>query len=324
MSDWRVFGGSGKRTLPRPPRWRVPGQRERVLATTFQTTPELVDAVNTALYLRRPLLLTGNPGSGKSSLIYAVARKLALGKVLVWSITSRAVLKDGIYAYDALRRLQWVQQQAAAKPEVRTAGRSRPTPAAAPNAEAKELAMFLTLAPLGTALHRAQKTRALLIDEIDKSDVDLPNDLLNVLDSGSYPIPELKRSTVRVVKVKNADGDEVAVDRGEIEVDQFPFIVMTSNGERDFPAPFLRRCVQFQIREPKKEELVRIVRAHFGKVSKKADKLIDRFLELRDTKNYPLATDQVLNTIDMLDSTGEKFTPEDEKRLLNILLRPLS
>ncbi len=316
--DWRIFRGTGKRALPRPPRWRVPGEREKVLAGTFQATEDLIDAVNTALYLRRPLLVTGRPGTGKSSLIYAVAKELKLGKVLVWSITSRAALKDGVYNYDALRRLQWLQQQQAGK---RPAAGARPQ---AVDSEAQELALFLTLAPLGTALHGSKTPRALLIDEIDKSDVDLPNDLLNVLDSGTYPIPELKRANAPEVRVRSADGAEVVIRNGEIEVDQFPFIVMTSNGERDFPAPFLRRCVQFEIGEPKKPQLTEIVKAHFGAVSAKADQLIDKFLDLRDKQNLPLATDQALNAVDMLAASGEKFTPEDEERLLKILLRPLT
>lgn len=316
--DWRIFRGAQKRMLPRPPRWRVPAQREQVLADTFQATEGLIDAVNTALYLRRPLLVTGRPGTGKSSLIYAVAKELKLGTVLVWSITSRAALKDGIYNYDALRRLQWLQQQQAVTRGTKNA-KKRPA-----DSEARELALFLTLAPLGTALHRAKSPRALLIDEIDKSDVDLPNDLLNVLDTGTYPIPELKRANAPEVRVRNADGMEVAIRNGEIEVEQFPFIVMTSNGERDFPAPFLRRCVQLEIGEPKKAQLTEIVKAHFGKVSPKADQLIDKFLDLRDTQNLPLATDQALNAIDMVAESGERFPPEDEERLLKILLRPLT
>lgn len=322
--DWRIFRGKGKRALPRPPRWRVPGERVRVLADTFQATEGLIDAVNTALYLRRPLLVTGRPGTGKSSLIYAVAKELKLGNVLVWSITSRAALKDGIYNYDALRRLQWLQQQQAGNRSPAGKPRAPAVRKAAGDAEATELALFLTLAPLGTALHRSKTPRALLIDEIDKSDVDLPNDLLNVLDSGGYPIPELKRANSPEVCVRNADGVEVSIRNGEIEVDQFPFIVMTSNGERDFPAPFLRRCVQFEIVEPKKAQLAEIVRAHFGVVNPKADQLIDKFLDLRDKLNLPLATDQVLNAVDMLAASGEKFTPEDEERLLKILLRPLT
>src|ERR1700676_4238916 len=98
--DWRIFTGAkdapvNDKPFPQAPPWRVPGAaRERVLASTFRATQPLTDAVNAAIYLRRPLLVTGKPGSGKSSLIFAVAAELGLDKVLTWPINSRSVLRD--------------------------------------------------------------------------------------------------------------------------------------------------------------------------------------------------------------------------------------
>src|SRR5580698_8119416 len=115
MSDWRIYKGAQtasrtKKTFPNPPAWRVPGsKRDEVLAATFQPTEPLIDAINAAIYLRRPLLVTGKPGTGKSSLIYSVAKELGLGPVLKWSISSKTVLRDGFYSYDALARLQDIQ-----------------------------------------------------------------------------------------------------------------------------------------------------------------------------------------------------------------------
>src|SRR5215467_14077161 len=113
-NDWKLFVGADRphqvEHWPDPPPWRkFEGQvlQERTIAPssdyrgkTFQTTPPMVDMVNAALYLRRPLLLTGRPGSGKSSLIDAVAWELKLGPVLTWSITSRSTLQQGLYQYD--------------------------------------------------------------------------------------------------------------------------------------------------------------------------------------------------------------------------------
>src|SRR5689334_12572557 len=116
--DWLIYTGKAEPhdfDLPAAPPWRrfdgeVPVEVPRVGADpsaglTFRTTPEMVEAVNAALYLRRPLLLTGRPGSGKSSLIENVARELRLGPVLRWHVTSGSTLQDALYRYDAIGRL---------------------------------------------------------------------------------------------------------------------------------------------------------------------------------------------------------------------------
>lgn len=124
--------------------------------------------VNAALYLRRPLLVTGNPGTGKTSLAYSVAYELDLGEVLYWPITTRTTLKDGLYNYDAVGRLQDAKLN--------------------PDDSLNRIGKYITLGPLGTALLPSERPRVLLIDEIDKSDVDLPNDLLHVFENGEYTI----------------------------------------------------------------------------------------------------------------------------------------
>ncbi len=122
MTDWQIFTGNSEPhddwELPEPPKWRpftqeiAPNQnRSQIRGETFQARDEEIKMVNAALYLRRPLLITGKPGTGKSSLAYAVAKELKLGEVLYWSITSRTTLKDGLYNYDAIARLQEVKQQ---------------------------------------------------------------------------------------------------------------------------------------------------------------------------------------------------------------------
>lgn len=304
MSTWPVYTGDGEphdgiEQLPPPPPWRTfdggpelatPDEDDDISATspdrrhrarTYRATQLAVQLVNAALYLRRPLLVTGPPGSGKSSLPYAVARELKLGPVLRWNITSRTTLHDGLYQYDPLSRLYAAG---------RTAARQRPRDS--------ELEDHLRLGPLGTALLPYARPRVLLIDEIDKSDLDLPNDLLHILEEGKYEIPELVRAARHTpsaqVMVDGTD-DRVTIARGRIQCRAFPFVVMTSNGEREFPPAFLRRCVRLELPQPRGAHLERIVRAHLGEPDANARELIDRFLE--QGKRGELATDQLLNAI---------------------------
>lgn len=238
----------------------------------------MIEAVNTALYLRRPLLVTGRPGNGKSSLIRAVALELRLGPVLRWSITSKSTLRDGLYLYDALGRLDETKRsQESQYGDLQKEDDS-------------DIGRFIELGPLGTALLPSNWPRALLIDEIDKSDLDLPNDLLNVFEEGEYTIPELARANLQHPE----NGIEVRTWRrksttrivnGYVRCTQFPFVIMTSNREREFPPAFLRRCIRIAIGDPDAEMLADIVRNHFDDDTKKSAKaIIEQFLDNREAK----------------------------------------
>lgn len=189
--------------------------------------------------------MTGPPGIGKSTLAYLIARELGLGRVLQWSIVSRSTLRSGLYDYDAIGRAQTVAELAARTGGDGTAADGDgPGEGDPPRASVGE---FLTLGPLGTALLPYRRPRILLVDELDKGDIDLPNDLLHVLENGSFDIPELVRTGAQQVEVHTDDPQgRTVVQRGRVECAEFPIVVMTSNGEREFPAAFRRRCLPWR------------------------------------------------------------------------------
>src|SRR5262245_4327236 len=335
--DWKIFNGKRKphdevlqflendklcpqwRNFPQRFREDNPDAEHRIKALRqepdetddrgkkFLATSDMVEMVNAALYIRRPLLITGKPGTGKSSLIYSVAYELKLGKVLRWPITTRSTLKDALYQYDAIGRLQEADL-------IRLRGET----------SIPDIGKYLRLGPLGTALLPSRRPRALLIDEIDKSDVDLPNDLLNIFEEGEYEIPELVRlkEQEREIKLRPYDAqDPVTIIEGRVRCFHFPFIVMTSNGEREFPTPFLRRCIRLEIQQ---EDSVfqEIVAEHLGaEVIEEAQPIITNFLNCREEQD--LATDQLLNIIFLITRDNGPGDAQERKRLIKALLKEL-
>lgn len=357
MSDWWIYKGTGEphndidTRLPEPPRWRdfIDRDRsERIRGEVFQADDRDKDLVNAALYLRRPLLITGKPGNGKSSLAYAVAHELNLGPVLRWPITTRSTLAEGLYRYDAIRRVEEASLTSSVKDE------------AAAKKAVQDIGRYLRLGPLGTALLPGRRPRVLLIDEIDKSDIDLPNDLLNIFEEGEFEIPELtrffqereleeeqegdeeeqERNSVWVMPYDGEkDSDRVQIKSGRVRCSAFPFVVLTSNDEREFPAAFLRRCLRLNIDYPNPEKLANIVEAHFYARPKQGEeqsrpepseeekaamqKIIDDFLNRR--KKADLATDQLLNALYLASSgVGLYNERKDKDKLIDAILRYLT
>ena len=307
---WHIFTGNGRDSnalsrLPVAPPWRKVGGRAKAPAsTTYQVPTAALDAINAALYLRRPLLVTGAPGVGKTTLADKIAYELRIESTFSWRITSRTTLGDGLYSYDAISRLRDEHLN-----------RSNQNP------NATEIGKYLRLQGLGSAIASIGHS-LLLIDELDKCDIDLPGDLLHVLEENAFSISELERIAdyQSSVSISDANGVPVIVTKGRVTGDGMPFIIMASNEEREFPPAFLRRCVRLKLDPPSFEELLQIARQYVDLKDGEVSAVARAFIELQKTKS--LSTDQFLHVLYMISSAGEGQL--DRKAIKDILLHDLS
>ena len=237
----------------------------------YIATDDLKIAVNAAITLERPIIVKGEPGTGKTMLAHEVATSIG-AEMVTWHIKSTTKAQQGLYEYDAVSRLRDSQLG---------------------DEKVKNIKNYISKGKLWNAFE-SDKRVVLLIDEIDKADIEFPNDLLLELDKMEFYVYE----TGETIKAKNR-----------------PIIIITSNNEKELPDAFLRRCFFHYIRFPEDEVMRKIIDVHFPKIkSQLVTQALSQFYEIRETpglKKKP-STSEVLDWLKLL--LAEDLTPEDLKR----------
>ena len=280
MSKFELYQASGQADLP----VIEPNPKLRD-AQLYEPSEGLQAAVNVALALAQPLLLTGEPGTGKTQLADHLAHFFKLGKPLVFNAQTTSSVRDLFYRYDALAHFQYAQtQKEPLSPDV---------------VEEK----FIRYEALGEAIRGGQR-RVVLLDEMDKAPRDLPNDVLAALEDLEFHVPEAGKSWPR--------------PPAELR----PLIVMTSNSEKNLPDAFLRRVVYYHIPFPDEKILLRIVsRKVEGFEEAVLEKIIAHFEEIRDERQVKLrkkpATAELINWASLLRKVHFPAEKLDKTESLN-------
>lgn len=245
---------------------------------SYIATDDLSLSVNAAIALQRPLLIKGEPGTGKTMLALEVAKSLDL-PLIEWHIKSTTKAQQGLYEYDAVTRLRDSQL-----------GDER----------VKDISNYIQKGKLWEAF-TSEKQAVLLIDEIDKADIEFPNDLLQEIDRMEFYVYETKENIV----AKNR-----------------PIVIITSNNEKELPDAFLRRCIFHYIKFPERDTMEQIIGVHFPKIKKKLlSEALDVFFELRDVpglKKNP-STSELIDWIKLLlsdDIPRDVLLERDESKAI--------
>jgi len=232
----------------------------------------LMEIVNVAVALSKPLVVKGEPGTGKTLLAHSITTALNK-KLLIWNIKSTTKAKDGLYVYDTVQRLNDARFK---------------------DKDISDIRQYIKMGRLGQSF-KSDEQVVLLIDEIDKADVEFPNDLLNELDEMSFHIHEL---------------DE------EVTAKHRPIVIITSNSEKELPDAFLRRCIFYYIEFPDEEMMDKIVKVHYPDIESKVVKeALKRFYWIREMvglRKKP-STSELIDWIKALSLGGvnvEKITNE--------------
>ncbi|MFR2564587.1 MAG: AAA family ATPase [Anaerovoracaceae bacterium] len=229
----------------------------------YVVTNELMNAVNVSIALQKPLLIKGEPGTGKTMLAEAISKSLGM-ELIIWGIKSTTKAQEGLYVYDTVQRLYDSQFG---------------------EGNVGDIKQYIKLGKLGEAFN-SDKQVVLLIDEIDKADLEFPNDLLWELDKMEFYINETKET----IKTKHR-----------------PIVIITSNAEKELPDAFLRRCIFHYIEFPDQEKMAEIIKVHFGDIDRKLqEKSLDAFYEIRkmDSIQKKPSTSELLDWIQALMISG--------------------
>ncbi len=238
---------------------------------------KLIEAVNLAIYLERPLLLRGEVGCGKTQLAAAVAYELDL-PYEEWAIKSTSKAEQGLYRYDAVARLR----------DAQLAANKFLTPEEKKRLENPE--NYIVWGPLGRAFREKNSRTVILIDEIDKADIDFPNDLLQELDKPwCFTVEEVV--------------EEVGGKPMRVQAEKPPIVFITCNDEKELSEAFLRRCLFYYIEFPDPQQLIAIVKAHFPQAAEDKVKIIvDQFIQIRkEMKLKKGAMEKKVSTSELLD-----------------------
>lgn len=232
----------------------------------YVVTNELMNAVNVSIALQKPLLIKGEPGTGKTKLAEAISKALDM-ELIIWGIKSTTKAQEGLYVYDTVQRLYDSQFG---------------------EGDVADIKQYIKLGKLGEAF-TSEKQVVLLIDEIDKADLEFPNDLLWELDKMEFYINETKET----IKTKHR-----------------PIVIITSNAEKELPDAFLRRCIFHFIEFPGKELMEEIVKTHYPDVEQNLlNAAMDVFYEIRgmrEVRKKP-STSELIDWINALQLGGIPF-----------------
>jgi MoxR-like ATPase len=247
----------------------------------YVTSEPLRNAVNVSIALARPLLVRGEPGTGKTLLAHSIAKDLEK-QLIVWNIKSTTKAQEGLYVYDTVQRLN----------DSRFGGK-----------DVSDIKQYIKLGKLGQAFTSKDQV-VLLIDEVDKADLEFPNDLLNELDEMSFYIPETEET---------------------FKATHRPIVIITSNAEKELPDAFLRRCIFHYIEFPDPELMEEIVRVHYPELKKSLmEQSLSTFYSLRQIDQFRKkpSTSELIDWIHAILASGTgSIDPSKEIPFLSTLIK---